>query len=56
MLRKFINRIVAVFFAISLSVFMLTGCEATRKNDDSIVLRWVTYQASDVPLDIKEVV
>ncbi|WP_029200921.1 ABC transporter substrate-binding protein [Oribacterium sp. NK2B42] len=56
MLRKFINRIVAVFFAISLSVLMLTGCEAARKDDDSIVLRWVTYQASDVPLDIKEVV
>ena len=57
MLRKFdLKRIGTVVLAVLLPALMLTACEAAKKDDDSIVLRWVTYQAGDVPLDIKEVV
>ncbi|MCR5650398.1 MAG: ABC transporter substrate-binding protein [Lachnospiraceae bacterium] len=37
------------------AVFLLQGC-AKKDSGDTVNLRWITYQASDVPLDAKEVV
>ena len=54
------KRIISAFCVIALCVTMLLeGCAsagARTGGDDTVVLRWVTYQTDDVPLDIKEVV
>ena len=53
---RLIRRMISIVCATALaSAALLTGC-GNDASEGSIVLRWVTYQAADVPLDINEVV